>query len=395
MRTIPRGRTRRAARSLPTGGLPMEAPRALVHAILTVVIGGLLLDAAPLPASSAILGTVRGPETARLSLNGGKSWLALGGRSLPVMPGTEIRSAGGNAQLALGDGSRISVMPFSSLKFSGTSHGTEVLLAYGRLAFSLAGRTSVEIVTPTARLEPISGDAIAGEVFVANTGLTGLQMSRGTLNVRALSQPHRIMLASVEPVFLPAPPSMPGVYFSSDTPDAPPLHAKGVFTPDGRSIGYVGRDGSFVIAPGYTRHLTRAFSPKLVRVAMNAIPERDRIEDATPLFDVNGGYVGYLSGPVFYAQAPTAPTLEPGTAGEGTPPGSAAGGKTGLSTAAIAGISAVSAGGIGLGAAAAGGAFGKKKNKGDRDDHHDNTRDDRCPSGTPPATPTQPSGCGS
>ncbi len=325
MHAIPRGRTRGAARSLPTGGLPMEAPRALVHAILTVVIGGLLLDAAPLPASSAILGTVRGPETARLSLNGGKSWLALGGRSLPVMPGTEIRSAGGNAQLALGDGSRISVMPFSSLKFSGTSHGTEVLLAYGRLAFSLAGRTSVEIVTPTARLEPISGDAIAGEVFVANTGLTGLQMSRGTLNVRALSQPHRIMLASVEPVFLPAPPSMPGVYFSSDTPDAPPLHAKGVFTPDGRSIGYVGRDG----------------------------------------------------------------------------PTSSAGGKTGLSTAAIAGISAVSAGGIGVGAAVAGGAFGKKKNKdkdkGDRDerDHHDNDRDDRCPPRTPPATPTQPPGCGS
>jgi len=379
----------------------MEAPRALIYAILTVLVGGLLFDAAPLPASSAILGTVRGPETARLSLNGGKSWLSLGGRSLPMMPGTEIRSAGGNAQLALGDGSRISVMPFSSLKVSGTSHGTEVLLAYGRLAFSLAGRTSVEIVTPTARLEPVTGDAIAGEVFVAGTGLTGLQMSRGTLNVRALSQPNRIMLASVEPVFLPAPPPMPGVYFSSDTPDTPPLNAKGVFTPDGRSIGYGGRDGRLVIAPGYTRHLTRAFSPKLVRVAMNAIPERDRIVDATPLFDVNGGYVGYLSGPVFYAQAPTAPTPEPGTPGEGAPPTSSAGGKTGLSTAAIAGISAVSAGGIGVGAAVAGGAFGKKKNKdkdkGDRDerDHHDNDRDDRCPPRTPPATPTQPPGCGS
>src|SRR6267378_3188968 len=52
MHAIPRGRTRLAARSLQTGGLPMEAPRALVHAILTVVIGGLLLDAAPLPASA-------------------------------------------------------------------------------------------------------------------------------------------------------------------------------------------------------------------------------------------------------------------------------------------------------------------------------------------------------
>ena len=366
--------------------------------MLTVVaVSASLLLPAPLPAASAILGTARGPETARLSLNGGKSWLALGGRSLPVMPGTEIRSAGGHAQLALGDGSRISVMPFSSLRFAETTRGTEVSLAYGRLAFSLAGRTTVEIVTPTARLEPIAGETIVGEVFVTSTGLTGLQMSRGTLNVRPLSQPNRIMLASVEPVFLPAPPSMPGVYFSSDTPDTPPLNAKGVFTPDGRSIGYVGRDGTLVIAPGYTRNLTRAFSPKLVRLAVNAIPGKDRTEDTTPLFDVNGGYLGYLSGPVFYAQAPTAPAPEPGMPGEGAPPGPSAGGQKGLSTAAIAGISAVSAGGVGVGVAAAGGAFSKKKkHKGERDenDHHGDNHDSECPPGTPPATPTQPPGCG-
>ena len=377
----------------------MKVSRALAHTMLTIVVSGLLLDAAPLPASSAILGSVRGLETARLSLNGGKSWLALGGRSLPVMPGTEIRSAGGNAQLALSDGSRISVMPFTSLRLAQTRRGTEVSLAYGRLAFSLAELTTLEIVTPTARLEPITRETIAGEVFVIGTGLTGLQMSRGTLNVRQRSQPNHIMLASVEPVFLPTPPSMPGVYFSSDTPDTPPLNAKGVFTPDGRSIGYVGRDSTLVIAPGYTRNLTRPFSPRLVRLVMNAIPEKDRTEDATPLFDVNGGYLGYLSGPVFYAQAPTAPAPEPGTPGEGGPPGPSSGGKKGLSTAAIAAMSAVSAGGVGVGAAAAGGGFNKKKKKKKRGDHeeghHNDHRGDECPPGTRPATPTHPPECDS
>src|SRR6266550_2877464 len=87
--------------------------------------------------------------------------------------------------------------------------------------------------------------------------------------------------------------------FGSDTETTPPAHAKAVFTPNGQSIGYVGRAGSLVIYPGYTNDLTRPFSPKLVRLAMNTIPGKDRTDDATPLFDVNGGYVGYLAGPVF------------------------------------------------------------------------------------------------
>ena len=53
--------------------------------------------------------------------------------------------------------------------------------------------------------------------------------------------------------------------------------------------------------------------------------------------------------------------------------------------------------GVGVGAAAAGGAFSKKKkHKGERDenDHHGDNHDSECPPGTPPATPTQPPGCG-
>lgn len=358
----------------------MNAPRALAHVMLALAVGSFLLAPALLHAS-AILGTVRGPQPAKLSLNGGKSWLALGGRSLPVMAGTEIRTAAGHARLTLSDGSRISVMPFSSLTFAETTRGTQVSLVYGRLAFSLSEGTTTEIRTPTARLEPIAGQAMEGEVFVTGRGLTGLQMSRGTLNVRHLSQPNHVMLASVEPVFLPARPSMPGVYFSVDSPPRPAVNARGIFTPDGRSIGYLGRDGVLVIAPGYTRNLTRAFSPKLVRVAMNAIPEQDRTEDATPLFDVNGGYVGYLSGPVFYPQAATAQAIEP-TSAQVAPVAAATGGSVGLSTGTIATIGATAAG-VGAASVVGSGALGAGTS----------TQSDECP--PPPATPTQPPGCGS
>jgi len=368
---------------LANSGVPMRT-RYFARTLLIAALGTSLAIPAPPVVASALLGTARGPQTARLSLDGGKSWLTLGGQSLPLLAGTEIRSSAGNAELTLNEGSRILVMPFSALTVAQTSRGVEMSLAYGRIAFSLPPRTTVEVVTPTARLEPGAGQPMEGEVFVIGSGLTGVQMTHGTLNVRRLSQPRDVMLAGIEPVFLPTRPSMAGIYFSADTPSTPPADAKGVFTPDGRSIGWVGRDGALVIEPGYTRNLTRPFSPKLVRLATNAIPEKDRTEEATPLFDVNGGYLGYLAGPVFYAQTPTPPTPEAGTPAEGAPADTATGARKGLSTPAIAGIGAASAAGIGVGAAAAGGAFKKDKKK--KKNKEDN--DEECP--PKPATPTSP-----
>jgi len=227
-----------------------------------------------------------------------------------VLPDTEIRSAAGNAQIALSDGSRISVMPFSALRFAETTRGIEISLAHGRLAFSLPQQTHLEIVTPTARLEPVPGRSKAGEIFVTGAGLLGLKMSEGTLNVRPLSNPNDVMVASLEPVFLPTRPSMPGTYFGSDTETTPPAHAKAVFTPNGQSLGYVGRAGSLVIYPGYTNDLTRPFSPKLVRLAMNTIPDKDRTDDATAAVRRQWWLRWLSGGPVFYAQAPSQPPTQ-------------------------------------------------------------------------------------
>jgi hypothetical protein len=354
----------------------MRRFRALAYLMLAVLATALV--PAPLDASRPMLGTVRGPRTARLSLNGGKSWLALGGRSLPIMSGTEIRSLAGTAQLTLTDGSRITVMPFSALTFRDTSRGTELSMAYGRLTFSLAERTALEILTPTARLEPMLGPTAEGEVFVTGAGLTGLKMRAGTLHVRDLTEASRVRVAGIEPVFVPARPAMPGLYFSGDTPATPPTNARAVFLPDGLSIGYVRGDGALVIAPGYTRNLTRPFSPKLVRVAMNAIPDKDRASDATPLFDVNGGYVGYLAGPVFYAQATPPPGAEVGAPSEAASVETLA---AGLSGGTITGLGAVG-GVIGVGTMSATGVVGSEQ-----------AAQQECQPPMPEATPTQPSAC--
>jgi hypothetical protein len=329
--------------------------------MLAVVVSGAFLVPAEPAGPATLLGTVRGPETAKLSLNGGKSWLTLGGRALPVMPGTEIRSAAGTAQLTLADGSRVNVMPFSTVRFAESGRGTEMALVYGRLSFSLPAQPQLEIATPTARLEPVLGQSVVGEMFVTGGGLLGLKMSRGTLNVRPLSSPQEVMVASLEPVFVPRRPSISGTYFSSDMPKTPPALAKAVFTPAGQSVGYIARDGSLVIYPGFTKNLTRPFSTRLVRLAMNSVPPAEPRDAVTPLFDVNGGYVGYLSGPVFYAQTPAQPPSLPvaaeGTAEEAATAAASAGGTAGMATGTIAGIGATAA--IGLaGSMAATGVIG-------------------------------------
>ena len=78
-----------------------------------------------------------------------------------------------------------------------------------------------------------------------------------------------------------------------------------MFDPRGESLGYLRPDAQLVVQPGYTSDLTRPFPAKLVQLAMARIDEKNR-EDAVPVFDVNGGYVGYLAGPAFRAEGQVA-----------------------------------------------------------------------------------------
>jgi hypothetical protein len=324
----------------------------------------------PIPGWSASLsmGNVRGIRAAEGSLDDGKSWLALGSRSLPVLEGTQLRTGNGGAIVDLSDGSRLKVMPFSLLRVRGGSGGTRVSLVHGRMSFRLSSDTRVEISSPTARLEPVRAEIMQGELFVTREGTMGLKMSTGNLQVHELAGGQQVRLASIEPVFLPKrPPGAASVFTDSLAPASPPPGSKAVFDPRGESLGYLRPDAQLVVQPGYTSDLTRPFPAKLVQLAMARIDEKNR-EDAVPVFDVNGGYVGYLAGPAFraegqvaqaqvaqarLAQAQIAPAAGAGAGGAaaGTVLGMSAEGTTavlfgGGVVLAVAGVSAAGAAGV-------------------------------------------------
>jgi hypothetical protein len=252
--------------------------------------------------ASLSMGTVRGIRAAEGSLDDGKNWLALGSRSLPILDGTQLRTSNGGAIVDLSDGSRLNVMPFSLLHFRDGSGGIRVCIVHGRMTFRLSTETRVEISSPTAWLEPVRAEVMQGELFVTREGTMGLKMSAGNLHVRELAGSQQVRLASIEPVFLPKrPPGPASLFTSSLVPAIPPPGSKAVFDPRGESLGYLRPDAQLVVQPGYTSNLTRPFPAKLVQLAMARIEEKNR-EDAVPVFDVNGGYVGYLAGPAFRAE---------------------------------------------------------------------------------------------
>jgi hypothetical protein len=263
---------------------------------------------------------VRGQRAVKVSLDGGKTWLAVGGLALPLVPGAELRTSGGVAALEMG-GARINVAPFTTVRFSERKDGADVSLLYGRLAFRLPAQSRVEIVTPLARLEPAEKKQRIGEIFVNGSDLLGVKMMEGSLQVRPSAEPRRTILASLTPVFLPKQPETTDALFSTDALATPPAGSRAVFTPAGESIGYLDGRGRLVIHPGFTADLTRPFPAKRVQLAANGIPG-DRKSDAVPLFDVNAGYLGYLSGPAFYAQLQAEPpSVTPQKNGEPRPEG--------------------------------------------------------------------------
>jgi FecR-like protein len=289
------------------------------------------------------LGTTRGSRAVEVSLDDGKSWLALGGRSYAVMPETLIRSRSGSALVELVDGSRVTILPFSAVRFHEAAGSMEVVLQHGRLTFQLPADTQLDISTPAARLAPERQTAMAGELFAKGEGEVGLKMTKGTMHVHPFTDPTEVMLASADPVFLPQRPVGQGPLFTSETIKTPPSGAKGAFTPTGESIGYLQPDGQFVVQPGFTADLTQPFPPNLVRVAMATIPEATA-SDATPLFDVNGGYLGYLDDASFYPQMRMAQAI-----GGGSASGAAGGGMSTSGFVALGSIFGVGGGLMGLG----------------------------------------------
>lgn len=286
---------------------------------VAALVGALVVP--PQALAAVALGSARGVRTAVLSLDGRGGWLPLANRSLPVMSGSRLRTTTGAVAVDLADGSRLVVMPFSAVRLdaaparvasvsqqSGAAAAApEVTLEYGRLGFQVRPSSRLSIVTPTARVSPVSGRAASGEVLAAPTGTTGVRMASGTVTVRETTGARRTLEAGRTPVFVPEPPP-PGVVFTADVPAAAPAGARAVFTAEGENVGYVGRDGQVVVQPGFARDLAQPYPRQVVQGALARVPFEARRE-AVVLFDANAGYVGFVHEGLVYASAGDRPPL--------------------------------------------------------------------------------------
>jgi hypothetical protein len=267
--------------------------------IVFVVVA--LIGSPPSRSDTLSKGTARGVGSADLSLDDGKSWLSVSSRSLPILDETRIRTGNGSVSIEMSDGSRLSVLPFTVVRLRGAAETTQAALQYGRLGFHLLRETRIQIRTLALRLEPVRTEVMSGEIFVAREGTMGLKMAAGTVQVHELAGGGPIRVGRLAPMFLPRRPDTTEPLFSSEVPVSSPAGARAVFDPSGRSLGYIHGGTHLIVQPGYTSDLTQAFSGKLVTQSVARIVEVDRA-DATPVFDVNGRYVGYVLGPVFYAR---------------------------------------------------------------------------------------------
>lgn len=294
-----------------------------------------LVTATSSVSASVMLGIATGGRGVEMSLDGGRVWLSLEKQALPILGSAEIRSSGGTVALDLRDGARVELLPFSSARVAETDGVIEMTLVQGRAQFRLPAAAKIRLRTSVAHLE---GDGKAsGEVVVTREGVTGVRASDGRVRVTEVGGGRRVLLAASTPVFVPRTPEGAERVFDGGR-DRPATGRQAVFTPRGESLGYIEADGHLTVHASYVNDLTGPYPQKLVRAVVARIPE-DARQNAVPLFNVNGGYVGYLVGATFYPAADAVP----GNAGPTEWTAAGAGGK-GKGKAGGGGGSAVSSG---------------------------------------------------
>jgi len=272
-----------------------------VRAVWWVLVVSLALaQALPGPAwSQASLGTARGLGAAELSYDGGRTWISLAESSYPVLPGSRITTRAGSATVDLVDGGQLEILPLSTVLISTAGAFIQAELSCGRLAFGLPRPPRLVILTPQARIEPLSAPPLTGEVFsgvreLGISGVTGVKMSQGVVRVVELVGQRRSLEAGADPVFVPGRPNISAPLFLSDVRSAPPGGVRAVFDERGRNLGAQTADGHVVIQPGFAPDLAGPISPRAVDAGRARVPEADRTPGVTLLFDAHEDPVGYL-----------------------------------------------------------------------------------------------------
>ena len=259
-----------------------------------------LAQALPEPArSQASLGTARGFGSAELSYDGGRTWISLAESSFPVLPGARISTRTGSGSVDLIDGSRLEVLPLTTVLFTSVGVVIQAELSCGRVAFGLPRPPRLHILTPQARIEALSAPPLTGEVFagireLGIAGVTGVKMNQGVMRVVELGGQRRTLEAGADPVFVASRPSTSAPLFLADVRSEPPGRVRSVFDQRGHNLGFQTADGQVVVRPGFAPDLAGPISPRAVEAGRARVPEAERTPGLTLLFDANEDPVGYL-----------------------------------------------------------------------------------------------------
>jgi len=300
-----------------------------------------LASAMPLHAQAVEfpIGVGTGSKEAQVTQDG-KQWAALATSSIPIYGGAIIRTGNGAASVLLRDGAQLELRPGSVIEIAGDRIAPTIKIAVGQLLFRLPASSQTVLITPSVRYQgmaspgtdtppsirvaadsPRSSDRI-GEIVVTQRGASRIGLRQGEMLAKSVSHPGLHIVKAGQSVSIQqvgaSDPSfrallaqaLPGGASALPDSDAVP-----VYDASGRSLGYIGIDGSFVPSPGITPNLPTP-------VPAGTIPSNVTLPaGTTPIFTAEPAYVGYLLGEKFAAAIPfdgAAPIAGAGAGSGGT-----------------------------------------------------------------------------
>jgi hypothetical protein len=310
------------------------------------------------------MGLATGSKEAYMAIDG-KQWASLPGSSNPVYEGTTIRTGKGTASVLLKDGTQLELQPRTVVGLSGSRMVPIVKIAVGGVFFRVPFTSQATLVTPSVRYQTTASDQqkggtaivrvaastpsstdLVGEIVVNPRGGARLGLQKGEMLANSVSDPGLHIIKAGQSVYIPqvgaSDPSFRALLAQAlpGEPSSLPIGAIPAYGLDGKSVGYITADSSFVSSPGSTPNLPNPIPPDTIPPDANIPP------GAMPIFTVHSPavYAGYILDDKLVAYLPLGGEGVAGGVGVGV----GAGAGTGTGVGLLVGLGVIGAG-VGLG----------------------------------------------
>lgn len=228
--------------------------------------------------------------------------LPLRGGNVPVADGARIETQEGSARVALLGGGSLALGPYGSMVVQKADAGLLVRVESGIVRFRLPAGSRIVFESETFHAASAGRELREGEILLGPYGNTAVYMTKGNLPVEDLATRKVTLATAGNPVDIgtgavakirrtPAPAGIE----EGDT--TLPAGAKPIYNMSGQAIGYVPKDGGFVLQRGVVAPIHKTFTESDIPA------DAGQPEGATAGFAKNGSYQGYLYKNVWYPRA--------------------------------------------------------------------------------------------